>query len=227
VTASRIDDLSKSFARHLRAEGASDRTLVLYGQSIVFFSRWLEAQGRAATIDEFTRGAIREWLAQLADVNEPATVKLRYRGLFRFGGWLVDEAEIPEHPMKSLSPPQPKAKPVPVLTDADLAALMKACSGKEFNDRRDEAMIRLLLDCGLRISELCGLTVAGLDLDTAMAIVIGKGNKARPIYFSAGATSSPSTTGPSPPPPARRSSCKSTAPTTTRSSTPTGGGPAA
>jgi site-specific recombinase XerD len=181
----KLQDLHRSFARHLRAEGRADRTIVIYGQSITFFSRWLEAQGRPATVDELNRAAIREWLAQLADINEATTIKTRYRGLFRFCGWLVDEDEIPEHPMKTLSPPQPKMKPVPIICDVDLAALLKACNGKDFNHRRDEALIRLLLDCGLRVSELCGLTVEGVDLDGGMALVRGKGNKLRPVYFSA------------------------------------------
>ena len=181
----RLQDLHRSFARHLRAEGRADRTVVIYGQSITFFSRWLEAQGRAATLEELTRAAIREWLAQLADVNEAATIKTRYRGLFRFCGWLVDEGEIEAHPMKTLSPPQPKMKPVPILSDTDLAALLKACQGREFHNRSDEAMIRLLLDCGLRVSELCGLTVEGVDLDNGMTLVRGKGNKLRPVYFGA------------------------------------------
>ena len=112
-------------------------------------------------------------------------MRTRYRGLFRFCGWLVDEEEITANPMKALSPPQPKSKPVPVLTDTDLAALLKACAGKDFRDRRDEAMIRLLLDCGLRVSELCGLTVEGVDLDQGMTLVRGKGNKVRPVYFGA------------------------------------------
>jgi hypothetical protein len=43
--------------------------------------------------------------------------------------------------------------PVPVISDAELTALLKACAGKDFNDRRDEALIRFLLDCGVRISE--------------------------------------------------------------------------
>ncbi len=159
--------------------------MTIYGQAITFFSRWLESQGRDAVLSELNRAAIREWLAQLADVNESSTVKTRYRGLFRFCGWLVDEEELDAHPMKTLSPPQPKPKPVPVLADAELVSLMKACAGKDFRDRRDEAMIRLLLDCGIRVSELCGLTVDGLDLDQGMAIVRGKGSKVRPVYFSA------------------------------------------
>jgi site-specific recombinase XerD len=183
--AARLQDLQRSFARHLQAEGSSPRTVVIYGQAITFFCRWLQAQGRAATVDELTRAAIREWLAQLSEDHEASTVKTRYRGLFRFCGWLVDEEEIPLHPMKTLSPPQPKMKPVPILSDADLAALLKACAGKDFRNRSDEAIIRLLLDCGLRVSELCGLTVDGIDLDNGMAMVRGKGNKLRPVYFGA------------------------------------------
>ncbi|MEP6816670.1 MAG: tyrosine-type recombinase/integrase [Marmoricola sp.] len=184
----RLQDLHRSFARHLRAEGRSERTVVIYGQAIKFFSAWLESQGRTATLDELNRPDIREWLAQLTDVNESSTVKTRYRGMFRFCGWLVDEDELTENPMKTLSPPEPKSKPVPVLSDAELAALMKACAGKDFRDRRDEAMIRLLLDCGLGVSELCGLTKEGIDLDQGMAMVRGKGSKIRPIYFGARTT---------------------------------------
>ena len=44
-----------------------------------------------------------------------------------------------------------------VLTDEDLTALIKACKGNGFRERRDEAMIRLLIDCGLRVSELIGI----------------------------------------------------------------------
>ena len=181
----RLQDLSRSFARHLRAEGRSERTVVIYGQSIRFFSEWLEAQDRTATLDELTRPAVREWLAQLSDSHEASTVKTRYRGLFRFCGWLVDEDELPENPMKTLSPPEPKPKPVPVITDAELERLVKACAGKDFTSRRDEVIVRLLLDCGLRVSELCGLTVEAVKLDLGMTMVRGKGNKIRPVYFGA------------------------------------------
>lgn len=183
-----LQDLQRSFARHLRAEGCADRTVTIYSQAIRFFSRWLEARGRDATLDELTRPATREWLAQLTDVNEASTVKTRYRGLFRFCGWLVDEEELADNPMRTLSQPQAQSKPVPVLSDDELAALLKACAGKDFNHRRDEAMVRLLLDCGLRVSELCHLTVAGVDLDDGMALVTGKGNKVRPVYFGARTT---------------------------------------
>jgi integrase len=64
-------------------------------------------------------------------------------------------------------------KPVPIVNDTDLAALLKACSAKEFKDRRDEALLRLLLDCGLRVSEACGLRVDQLDLGTGISTLTG------------------------------------------------------
>jgi site-specific recombinase XerD len=180
-----LQDLQRSFLRHLRAEGRSPATLRLYGQAVTFYGRWLESTGRTATLDELTRPAIREWLATLSDDHEPGTVKVRYRGLHRFCSWLVDEDELDSNPMNTLSPPELKMKPVPVLSDTELAALLKACAGKDFSDRRDEALIRLLLDCGVRISEACGLRVDQLDLDQGLAIVTGKGSKIRPVYFGA------------------------------------------
>ena len=44
----RLEDLQRSFARHLRAEGRSERTVTIYGQAIRFYGDWLAAQGRPA-----------------------------------------------------------------------------------------------------------------------------------------------------------------------------------
>lgn len=180
--ASRLADLHKSFARHLRAEGKAERTATIYGQSITYYSAWLQAQGREATLEELDRAAIREWLTER---NELSTVRTRHKGLQRFCGWLVEEGELATNPMAGLAAPTAKAKPVPVLSDEQLAALMKACAGKDFRDRRDEALIRVLLDAGVRVSEACGLTVDGIDLDQGMALVKGKGSKVRPVYLGA------------------------------------------
>lgn len=180
-----LQALGKSFSRHLKAEGKSERTRKIYGQSIRFYARWLADDDVAPTLANLTRPLIRDWLADLRDRNSPATVKTRYRGLFRFCGWLVAEEEIEQNPMVGLAPPEIPTTPVPVLTDAELRALLKACRGKEFVDVRDTAIIRLLLDCGMRVSELCGLTVEGVDLDNEYALVTGKGSKQRPVYFAA------------------------------------------
>lgn len=176
-------DLSASFQRSLRAEMKAARTVKLYGMSVRFFAEWLAVEGRPATLEQLTRDNIRGWLEHLATDHAASTVRTRFKGLHRFCGWLVAEDEIDTHPMTGISPPEPSEKPVPVLTDDELIALLKACAGREFIDRRDEAMFRVFLDAGVRVSELCGLRVADVDLDGEMAMVTGKGGKIRPVYF--------------------------------------------
>jgi len=181
----RLDDLSASFRRDLRAEGRADRTATVYLQSVRFFSDWLAARDRPTTVDQLERAAIRAWLAELADRLEPSTVVTRYKGLRRFCRWLHAEGEIDADPMAGMEVPKAVDKPVPLLSDDDLAALLRGCAGKDFQSRRNEALLRFLLDTGCRVSEVCGLTLGDLDLNREAASVTGKGNKVRTVYFGA------------------------------------------
>ncbi len=147
------------------------------------FAGWLAENGQPTTLDQLTRDQTREWLAHLAEDREASTVRTRFKGLHRFCGWLVAEGELDVSPMAGMSAPEAAEKPVPVLEDSELEALLKTCSSKSFADRRDEAIIRVLLDAGIRVSELCGLTTESVDLDREMALVTGKGGKVRPVYF--------------------------------------------
>ena len=103
----------------------------------------------------------------------------------RFVRHLLADGDLDVDPMATMSPPEAPAPHVPVLSDDELTALVKACAGTDFRDRRDEVVIRLLVDCGLRASELCSLKVDDLDLDNRTAIVVGKGRKPRAVYWSA------------------------------------------
>lgn len=180
-----LADLAASFRRALRAEGKADRTCKMYLDTIRFYSQWLAKDGTPADADALTKDLIRGYLAAESDRVGPGTVAVRFQGLRRFTRWCVAEGVLAEHPMLGMEPPAIPEKPVPVLRDSELAALIKACHGKEFADRRDEAMIRLMLDCGIRVSELCGLTVEGLDMDNGTSMVTGKRGKKRQIYFGA------------------------------------------
>jgi site-specific recombinase XerD len=178
-------ELSASFQRHLRAEGRAKRTCALHEQAIRFFSDWLATKGLPADDEQCTKDNIRDWLADLADRVGPGTVRIRWAGMRRFTRWLVAEGVLDDYPMTGLGEPEVPEKPVPVLTDGELTALIKACAGKDFAERRDEAIIRLLLDCGLRVSELCGITVESLDLGNGSAMVTGKRGKVRQAFFGA------------------------------------------
>ncbi|MGV0795639.1 tyrosine-type recombinase/integrase [Mycolicibacterium elephantis] len=181
-----LESLRASFYRSLRVEGRAERTQHLYGQSITYFGRWLESQGMHADESNLTRDNVLHWLDSLRKRGlTDGTVLTRWRGLRRFVNWLIAEDIIGSDPLAGIAIEKPEPPPVPVLTDAELAALIGACRGKSFKDRRDEAIIRLLIDCGMRVSELTGIDLDQLDLDGESVMVTGKGSRVRPAYFGA------------------------------------------
>src|SRR3954466_5421832 len=191
----RLEDLLSSFRRHLRAASKAPRTIELYSQSVRYFSRWLAEHDRPATVDELTRHAISAWLAELAETSQPSTVATRLRGMRRFCRWLVVECELDKAPTEGIEIAVAPDKPVPILSDAEITALLKTCAvgrGRPgtfarppFLGRRDEVIFRLLLDTGVRVSELCGLELTDVDLDRELAYVVGKGSRPRVVPFGA------------------------------------------
>lgn len=181
-----LESLRASFNRSLRVEGKADRTLALYGQSITFFSAWLAERGQPADLSSLERDTVLQWLDYLRHRGlTTGTIRTRWRGLRRFTNWLLAEDIIRTDPLAGIVIDKPEPPPVPILTDDELAALLGACKGKRFVDRRDEAVIRLLIDCGLRVSEVTGIDLEHLDLDGESVTVTGKGSRVRPAYFGA------------------------------------------
>jgi integrase/recombinase XerC len=85
-----------------------------------------------------------------------------------------------------MNPPQIPDEPPPVLTDDELRRLLKSCEGQDFTDRRDAAILRLLLDTGVRVAEATGIMLPGdLDLDDQVVIVLGKGRRPRAVPSAA------------------------------------------
>jgi len=75
-------------------------------------------------------------------------------------------------------------KVVPVLTEDRLRALISACEGPDLRDRRDEAIVRLMTETGMRAGEVIAIEVADVDLKTGSATVRrGKGGKGRTVPF--------------------------------------------
>jgi len=86
-------------------------------------------------------------------------------------------------------------KPVNPVSQSEIKSLLKACDyamrkngstrykTKRQTAKRDRAMILLMVDTGVRVSELCNLTVGDVDLKANRAYVIGKGDKPRYVYF--------------------------------------------
>jgi site-specific recombinase XerD len=85
--------------------------------------------------------------------------------------------------MARMKPPIIPAQPVPVVPEDGLRRLLAVCAGKDFEARRDTAIITLLLDTGARSGELAGLTLSDVDFDLHVLLVLGKGRRERALPF--------------------------------------------
>jgi site-specific recombinase XerD len=172
-----------SFLRALRAENLSKRTLETYGEGVRQLSKFLTTNQMPTDPGLITREHLEAFISDLLVHWKPATASNRYRALQRYFRWLVDEGEIKESPMSKMKPPKVPEQPPEILSDSDITAIFKACEGKDLAARRDTAIIRLLIDSGIRRGELAGLTLDSVDLDAQTVTVIGKGSRLRVVPF--------------------------------------------
>src|ERR1035437_8724864 len=167
------------FALSLKSEHRSPKTVTTYHEAVKQFSTWLEDNGRSTAVGELKRADIEGFISAILAKSKPATAASRYRSLHRFFAWLLDEEEIAASPMLKTHPPKVELDPPPVLTEAQLVKLLRACEGPRFLDRRDMAIVRVLLDSGMRVGELVGMKGDDVDLEGKRLDVLGKGRRPR------------------------------------------------
>lgn len=169
----------------MRAERKSEQTIRNYGNGVRAFIRWCEDNGHSPAALE--RNLVQGFVADiLAGGAEPATARARQLAVRRFSNWLAEEGEIDDDPLVGLKSPKLDQKVVQSLTDDELRLLIKACSGKDFRDRRDDAIIRLMAETAMRAGEVVALQVGDIDLTRGLATVTrGKGYKGRIAPFGA------------------------------------------
>ncbi|MFN8630185.1 MAG: site-specific integrase [Chloroflexota bacterium] len=164
-----VSRLAESFARAQRAENRSPVTISTYADAI----RVLTSDA-GDDLDAITHRVLSDHFADRLSRVRPATVRVQYNALAVYFRWLVDEGELDRSPMDRLRRPKVRLAPPPVYSDADLKALIAACEGSTFADRRDMALVRLLIDTGMRRGELANMRVADIDLDASTATISGK-----------------------------------------------------
>jgi len=177
-----LSGLLDSFLLHLRGARKSDQTVKTYGAGVRAFLRWAQAAGRPPALD---RPTVDAWIADMLDGGaEAATARVRQLAVRRFSAWLAEEGETGADELFRLAPPKLDDKPVYPLTDDELKAMLAACKGTGFRDKRDEALIRFMAETGARAGEVLALTVADVDLAAGVAVIRrGKGGKARRVPF--------------------------------------------
>jgi site-specific recombinase XerD len=168
----------------LRVAGRSPRTIRWYGDQLDEFVGFLERDGVRATLADLHPPVARRWLLALSAGRSrplaPASLAGRVRTLRAFGSWVAREFELAANPLQGLPFPRVPQVLLPSLREPDVRALLQAASLGE-QPERDQAIVMLLLDTGLRLAEAAGLCLGDIDLVDGRATVMGKGARQRVV----------------------------------------------
>ncbi len=146
------------------------------------------------TVKKITLQDIHAFLAYLKETynSKPATLARKAASIRTFFHYLCNKTKrIPNNPALDLETPKLDKRLPKYLTLDESKKLLNTVStpkanghGNHDNSARDFAMITLLLNCGMRLSELIGINMSDIDFENRKLNVIGKGNKERTIYLN-------------------------------------------
>ena len=162
-------------------KGRAPSTLAAYRRDIRRFWRWLST-GPGAELGDVDEGTIETYIADLrARGLAPGTVKrsvVVVRSLYRF---LVEEERLARDPGADVAVPSVPMGLPKALDEDEVEALLDAVVGDGPPARRDRAVLETLYGTGLRISELVGLSLGDVDLESGLLRAFGKGSKERVV----------------------------------------------
>jgi len=186
-----VAELVPEFKIMLQATNRSPRTIEAYMAGVEALRAFLVERGMPTAVDAIAREHVEAAYATWIEGGyAAASVKNRHDGIRQFFGWCEEEGEVPEgkNPMRHVKPPKVPENPPDILREDEIRALLKACDGRTFEARRDAAIIALMYDTGVRLSECATITLADVDIaDRREVVVFGKGRKERSLPIGANA----------------------------------------
>ena len=144
IAATDIAALLRGYELSFRARNRSPKTIRGHLQTARLFRYYLVGVGMPTDVRVLNREHVEMFVADQVQRWRPETAQVRYGDLRQFFNWLLEEGEIPSHPMARMKPPTVPEVPIPVVPDADLRRLLKSCEGAGFEERRDMALLRVL-----------------------------------------------------------------------------------
>ncbi len=178
-----LDFYFSQFLDYIQKEkNYSGHTLLAYQNDLILLSHFMNKKyGTLQKLQQMDILHLRDFLAQDFATTEASTRNRRLATIKSFFKYLKQHHVIDKNPSTLLTS-QKQAKKLPHFLDMDEAKLLiEGIQAHDLWTKRDHAIVELLYGCGLRISELCGLTWQQCHLDTLLLRVKGKGSKERII----------------------------------------------
>jgi integrase/recombinase XerD len=176
----RVDGLIEEFAAHLAEDpSTSPRTVEFYQADLREFARFLDERG-VMEVESVGVGAVMEFRNYLIQGNRKRfTVYRKDAAVRRFLDWArtSTDAELDFDPIEPMH--QPLDQRIVLLEDDEADQLLSFPLNTR-DDARDAAVIRLMLDTGVTVSEIRALLRSNLDLEAAQIELGGPGSHLAP-----------------------------------------------
>jgi integrase/recombinase XerC len=178
-----MDEALAEFLRHLALEkNASAYTVKSYREDLVqamtFFRTRLGQKSLKS--GQLTARLLRSYVVWLNEQGyAKTTVARRIAAVRSWSRFLCRHGYLETNPADGLRGPRQEKKLPHFLTEDELARLLNTPTNETWSGIRDRAILETLYSAGLRVSELTGLNLSDLDLDTGLAVVRGKGKRER------------------------------------------------
>jgi site-specific recombinase XerD len=167
--------LVPSWELGLQVSRCSPNTVKNYIRRFENLARWAATERPDLGPLELTRHDLQVWVKWLLDTMADSSAAANVAGVKSFYRWAASEGEIAEDPMRPIATPR-VGKSAPAVVPPDVfRRLLEGCDRQTFTGVRDEAILRVLVDCGLRVDEVSSRDLASVDLPGRLLRVVGKG----------------------------------------------------
>ncbi|MEA2056192.1 MAG: tyrosine-type recombinase/integrase, partial [Patescibacteria group bacterium] len=162
-----FNDALVKYNQHLQTAGKANATIVAYTKDVEQLIKYVVEQGRTdvAQVDYEDVKQFKELLKKRRYTNKSISRKINsIKSFFRY---LKNQGEAESNPAGEISHPKIEQKPPRYLSKLEYRALRDACRG----DARMAAIVELLLQSGMRISELANLKMDDIDLEREVMFI--------------------------------------------------------
>ncbi|MFC2063383.1 tyrosine-type recombinase/integrase [Chloroflexota bacterium] len=190
--------LTENHALCLGTEGKSHKTITWYTANLKRFARFLNNNHLPESVDKIGKEEARAFISYLQtevtrwegspDIHNDKrlsaySVQGYARTIKAFWSWLLAEGYITSNPIASLKLPKTPKKVVSTFSQEQIQKMLNSIDKKNSRGFRNYTIVLLLLDTGIRLSELINLKVSDIDFIESCILVKGKGNKERVVPF--------------------------------------------
>ncbi|WP_043932562.1 tyrosine-type recombinase/integrase [Bacillus sp. EB01] len=170
-----LSEAWKAYETDKRIEGFSPYTIKAYGIQ----AKLLVLYFKDAEIATLNTENLKEYLNTSAAALKPASMAHRIRFMESLFRWCHEEGHIHHNPASKIKEPRVRKRIPKFLTEMEIELLREACKSP-----MEKALFEFMFSTGCRIGEIVSLERNCINWSNRSAIVKGKGDKEREVYFN-------------------------------------------